>query len=1115
MIRTFVVCLCWILFISSNLFSASSNRKRIQDSAVGYCGTYPGRLQDELRKSQDLRTLAAARKRKLGLPQRLGATRDVGQIAVVEDDGSIILPNNPFDLTNTVLHVAPAGLASYTLTRQSGTLNTNLGSSLSLTDDAAQQMSFQGGFQFPFFGSSYSSVFVNSDGNITFGQGDTASTERGVTRFNSGPPRISGFFADLNPETSPGAVYFNQLSDRVVITWNRIREYGSSREGSFQIALLLDGSFELAYGSVNVSSGIVGWAAGGAASAINVVDLISASGALSGTQMERFTRLNQNEVDVTALARKFYETHGDEYQQLVVFTNFPYNLDDAFAYELNVKNSIQGINLNIFDDSAEFGSQGALESFLAMNELAEFPDDLDAPAVRGYSPIQVLAHETAHRWLAYPFFRSGAANSSALLGYQQAHWSFFFNADASLMEGHLIQDNGNGTFTISDATKRYSKLDQYLMGLRSASDVGPLFYVQPASGTGHVASDVSNPSDIGLTFSGTRRDLTVNDIMTAHGPRLPDVSVSPKTFRQAFVLLVRPGTSPSAAELEKIERIRRRWTEFFAQATEGRANAVTTINTNAVLPVISSVVPKWGSTFGDTQIYVSGSNFQPGAKVQVGGVEASQVNVLSASLIAARTPAGAEGAATVTVSNTDGSADTLSNAFAYRQLSAVTVASNALRIPYVVDNLSFRSNLGINNPSSSPASVRISLLDNRGMLVNRLESVVVPPRGYVQKNSVLQELEGSGHTTGREGSLVLESDQPIQAFVSQIDAASGDPSILEGIRQGSSRLVLQSAANSGPFRSNLVVLNLSSSEALVDVTPLDRNSGQPIGTGLRNVAIGGNGFIRYDNALESVGVTNNYGPLEIRSTNGTLLAAVSQVSGINRNTSGFFEAQRSDSSAETLIVPYVVEDQSFRTNLGLNNLGDRLSTVNVELIGTDGKSAALPVAVQIAPQGLLQINRIVSYLSANSASVPTARGYLRITADQPLLAFASQIDNASDDPSISTGVSSGSRSLLLQASANTNFHSSLFVVNPNDSAVEVTLIAREGSATNNGAVTATSTKQVPANGLIVIENLLQELGASSSFGPVEIRCALPVIAVSRVYNPDGNTSGFLEAKALP
>ncbi|HET6961930.1 MAG TPA: hypothetical protein VFJ27_05525 [Terriglobia bacterium] len=187
---------------------------------------------------------------------------------------------------------------------------------------------------------------------------------------------------------------------------------------------------------------------------------------------------------------------------------------------------------------------------------------------------------------------------------------------------------------------------------------------------------------------------------------------------------------------------------------------------------------------------------------------------------------------------------------------------------------------------------------------------------------------------------------------------------------------------------------------------------------------------------------------------------------------------------------------------------------DVELIGADGKPVTSSVAVRIAPQGLLQINRIVSYLSANSSSLPTAQGYLRITADQPILAFASQIDNASDDPSISTGVSSGGRTLLLQASANTNFRSSLFVVNPNDSAVEVTLISREGGATNNGVGTATSTRRIPANRLVIIENLLQELEASSSFGPVEIHCALSVIAVSRVYNPDGNTSGFLEARAV-
>jgi hypothetical protein len=270
--------------------------------------------------------------------------------------------------------------------------------------------------------------------------------------------------------------------------------------------------------------------------------------------------------------------------------------------------------------------------------------------------------------------------------------------------------------------------------------------------------------------------------------------------------------------------------------------------------------------------------------------------------------------------------------------------------------------------------------------------------------------------------------------------------------------------------------------------------------------------MRYDNVLEAAGAANTYGPLEIRATNGALLAAVSQVSGLNSNTSGFLQAQSRDSSQRVLILPYVVEDESFRTNLGLNNLGDRVATVNVEFIGVDGKPAATPAPVQIAPQGFLQINRIVSYLSANSPLSLGAQGYLRITGDQPLLAFASQIDNTSNDPSISTGVSSGSRSLLLQSSANTNFRSALFLVNPNDSAVDVTLIAREGDTTNNGAVAATKTKQIPPNGLLVIENLLQDLGTSSSFGPVEIDCSLPVVAVSRVYNPDGHTSGFLEAQ---
>ena len=46
-----------------------------------------------------------------------------------------------------------------------------------------------------------------------------------------------------------------------------------------------------------------------------------------------------------------------------------------------------------------------------------------------------------------------------------AHWSFFMDSDASVMEGNDIEDLGGGSFRTVDAVRRYSRLDQYAMGL--------------------------------------------------------------------------------------------------------------------------------------------------------------------------------------------------------------------------------------------------------------------------------------------------------------------------------------------------------------------------------------------------------------------------------------------------------------------------------------------------------------------------------------------------------------------------------------------------------------------------------------------------------------------------
>ena len=99
-----------------------------------------------------------------------------------------------------------------------------------------------------------------------------------------------------------------------------------------------------------------------------------------------------------------------------MFTNFSFDLEGAFAFELNIKNEIRGIGLEQFDFASEFGSNGRLQSFLAMNQLSEFPDDPDAAFFGTNSTVNIIGQEAGHRWLAYVRFRdTNGQNSTSFL----------------------------------------------------------------------------------------------------------------------------------------------------------------------------------------------------------------------------------------------------------------------------------------------------------------------------------------------------------------------------------------------------------------------------------------------------------------------------------------------------------------------------------------------------------------------------------------------------------------------------------------------------------------------------------------------------------------------------
>lgn len=499
---------------------------------------------------------------------------DVGEIAVIQDEGDLILPPNTYDLRNLGLRFTRNGSGGYNVTRIEGNFRAALGTRLTLTDDDGVSGTVP--FAFPFFGKTQTAAFVNSDGNITFEEADKSSSERNVARLLTGPPRVSPFLADLDPTTGTGRIFLNAASDQYTVTWCTVRGFDVARSVTVQATLLPNGNIEMIYGStINLGDAIVGLSPGrtGTFATVNLSDAGPTDGG-SAAVGERFAEDAQ--VDLVALTRKFYRSHSDSYDQLVVWSDAPV-ITDAFAYETTVKNEIRGIGVDTYDLAADFGSAGRLRSLVVMDWLGKYPDNPTQKFLGENSTVSVLGQESGHRWLAFLEFRDrNNQQSQALLGRDLAHWSFFFDSDASVMEGNDIEDLGGGSFRTVGAVQRYSRLDQYAMGLLSEFQVGEFFYVENPTNMSSNRTSESSP-EIGVTFNGTRRDVLIQDIVAILGRREPSAADSARVHRQAFVYLVSSGRTADAGQVSKLDNIRRAWEAFFFQATERRMQAITTL----------------------------------------------------------------------------------------------------------------------------------------------------------------------------------------------------------------------------------------------------------------------------------------------------------------------------------------------------------------------------------------------------------------------------------------------------------------------------------------------------------------------------------------------------------
>jgi hypothetical protein len=157
---------------------------------------------------------------------------------------------------------------------------------IALGDDDFEEVVL--GFDFPFNGVNYASVWVNSNGNLTFGSGDTDFSES-VGELLADQPRIAPMWNDLSPNQG-GQILVEFDTGSVTVVFDGVPQFLAGDDNTFMTTMRADGSYTIEYGNVDATEGLAGTTEGSGAVDPGETDL-TAGGPFNkaGTTYENFS----------------------------------------------------------------------------------------------------------------------------------------------------------------------------------------------------------------------------------------------------------------------------------------------------------------------------------------------------------------------------------------------------------------------------------------------------------------------------------------------------------------------------------------------------------------------------------------------------------------------------------------------------------------------------------------------------------------------------------------------------------------------------------------------------------------------------------------------------------
>lgn len=548
-----------------------------------------------------------------------------GTLIVLELNDGALGTANLFNLTGRTLRFLPEG-PKYRVENVPLEWDPEFGLEL-----AGAEVNLQN-FVFPFSGKSWNSLLVGATGSIRFSGSEqkTAPDPYGhrdggiilgrfdpladvADKLGEQAPAIAVF---LKPRLS-GHRYVKQLADRVVITWDLTEPFGGLLDfgwyptvNRFQATLHRDGTVEMSYKMLAAKDAIVG--------------IYPESSSSAKPQAIRFTSLSRSDGPFAAVYESFHylrppnpqdlsctviQALGDKFDFLAYYSDFRMDSQEASPpSDGPVGGHATGIGdtqheqtpavLKTHCTGGRFQLGYQQPVYVGANEVQAGPPQ-GAPAESrstlafywprlleaspGHKPppynyaVGHLGHEVGHRWAAYV---SAKVNGKIVPLGTWPHWApglqapvafpYSLPSEASTLGGGVWQDNFDGTYTqLRDGyfvpAAGYSYLDLYLMGLISAAEVPDFFLLSNLQPVGKDAN--------GRTIvRADREKVTIENVIAAEGPRVPDAGHSQREFNTGIVLVVEHGKAPSPELLQRATGIQRQWIQFWQTATGNRAS---------------------------------------------------------------------------------------------------------------------------------------------------------------------------------------------------------------------------------------------------------------------------------------------------------------------------------------------------------------------------------------------------------------------------------------------------------------------------------------------------------------------------------------------------------------